>query len=381
MRNAAHVHAQSSAGSQGLAKTSLTGARRPAWCADQCRAPSLKSAPVFVLDRTMVLWVPACQRPQDGGSASLVGAVVVFITAGYQGKRVVFEKAHQLGARSVVLDAPDRWARDPALSTTDPERARTRAFSTHARPSAPCPPCAAGPGSWSTRARLPSSCPWTFRTLPPPSTGASRSVLLPTCAAHIWAAQSSLWWRKCCSTSRDPAPRLRGTSSLALPAAPVAANGAESPAASAPAAPRRPSATRQHCCGRAVALPMVTMGRCAPSPPFASSWSRWPRAWPSAWACRTTRPPPWTLRGTRCELVCAAACRVHCRPSASLRGCVPCTSMGVGRERDKPEDGVYVHLASTEWATARVMQEGSAARQITSSDQSKAPAQTRASVT
>jgi len=29
---------------------------------------------------------------------------------GYSGKRFIFEKAHELGVKSVVLDAPDSWA-------------------------------------------------------------------------------------------------------------------------------------------------------------------------------------------------------------------------------------------------------------------------------
>ncbi|GBF94434.1 hypothetical protein Rsub_07248 [Raphidocelis subcapitata] len=41
---------------------------------------------------------------------ALKGAVVAFITAGYSGKRFVFEKAHELGVKSIVLDAPDSWA-------------------------------------------------------------------------------------------------------------------------------------------------------------------------------------------------------------------------------------------------------------------------------
>ncbi len=40
----------------------------------------------------------------------LKGAVVAFITAGYSGKRFVFEKAAELGVKAVVLDAPDSWA-------------------------------------------------------------------------------------------------------------------------------------------------------------------------------------------------------------------------------------------------------------------------------
>ena len=38
----------------------------------------------------------------------LKGAVMVFVTAGYSGKRFIFEKAKELGVRSVVLDGPDR---------------------------------------------------------------------------------------------------------------------------------------------------------------------------------------------------------------------------------------------------------------------------------
>lgn len=38
----------------------------------------------------------------------LKGAVMVFVTAGYSGKRFIFEKAKELGVRTVVLDGPDR---------------------------------------------------------------------------------------------------------------------------------------------------------------------------------------------------------------------------------------------------------------------------------
>ena len=41
----------------------------------------------------------------------LRGAVIVFITAGYSGKRFVFEKAKELGVRSVVVDGPDSWSK------------------------------------------------------------------------------------------------------------------------------------------------------------------------------------------------------------------------------------------------------------------------------
>jgi hypothetical protein len=41
----------------------------------------------------------------------LKGAVMVFVTAGYSGKRFVFEKAKSLGVKSIVLDGPDSWCR------------------------------------------------------------------------------------------------------------------------------------------------------------------------------------------------------------------------------------------------------------------------------
>merc|ERR1719359_837151 len=39
------------------------------------------------------------------------GATVVFFTAGYTGKRFVFERAHALGIKSVVIEHPDSWAK------------------------------------------------------------------------------------------------------------------------------------------------------------------------------------------------------------------------------------------------------------------------------
>lgn len=40
----------------------------------------------------------------------LRGAVVVFVTAGYSGKRFIFERCKELGIRSVILDASDSWS-------------------------------------------------------------------------------------------------------------------------------------------------------------------------------------------------------------------------------------------------------------------------------
>jgi hypothetical protein len=40
----------------------------------------------------------------------LKDAVIVFITAGYSGKRFVFERCKQLGVRSIVIDGHDSWS-------------------------------------------------------------------------------------------------------------------------------------------------------------------------------------------------------------------------------------------------------------------------------
>lgn len=41
----------------------------------------------------------------------LDGATLVFFTAGYEGKRFVFERARQLGVKTVIIEHPDSWAR------------------------------------------------------------------------------------------------------------------------------------------------------------------------------------------------------------------------------------------------------------------------------
>lgn len=43
----------------------------------------------------------------------LKGAVIAFVTAGYSGKRFIFEKAKELGAKCIVLDGPDRCVGAP----------------------------------------------------------------------------------------------------------------------------------------------------------------------------------------------------------------------------------------------------------------------------
>lgn len=41
----------------------------------------------------------------------LRGATVVFVTAGYAGKRFIYERAAELGVKSVILDHPDSWSK------------------------------------------------------------------------------------------------------------------------------------------------------------------------------------------------------------------------------------------------------------------------------
>jgi len=41
----------------------------------------------------------------------LEGATIVFFTAGYPGKRFIYERAMQLGAKSVIIEHPDSWAK------------------------------------------------------------------------------------------------------------------------------------------------------------------------------------------------------------------------------------------------------------------------------
>eukprot|EP00928_Gymnodinium_smaydae_P042643 TRINITY_DN28687_c0_g2_i1.p1 TRINITY_DN28687_c0_g2~~TRINITY_DN28687_c0_g2_i1.p1 ORF type:complete len:696 (+),score=144.16 TRINITY_DN28687_c0_g2_i1:83-2089(+) len=51
---------------------------------------------------------PQAQRLRRG---LLRGSTIVFFTAGYEGKRFVYERAHELGVRSVLIESPDSWSR------------------------------------------------------------------------------------------------------------------------------------------------------------------------------------------------------------------------------------------------------------------------------
>mmetsp|Transcript_73735 Transcript_73735/g.130190 ORF Transcript_73735/g.130190 Transcript_73735/m.130190 type:complete len:650 (+) Transcript_73735:66-2015(+) len=41
----------------------------------------------------------------------LQGATIVFFTTGYEGKRFIYEKAHAMGVRSVIVDSHDSWSK------------------------------------------------------------------------------------------------------------------------------------------------------------------------------------------------------------------------------------------------------------------------------
>lgn len=42
---------------------------------------------------------------------ALRGATVIFVTAGYSGKRFIFERCKELGVRSIVVDGPESWSK------------------------------------------------------------------------------------------------------------------------------------------------------------------------------------------------------------------------------------------------------------------------------
>lgn len=75
---------------------------------------------VLVLDSTdLPAWLSLCPQDRVGARTLdgrklrrgvLKGSVIAFITAGYSGKRFIFEKAHELGVHAIVLDGPDSWA-------------------------------------------------------------------------------------------------------------------------------------------------------------------------------------------------------------------------------------------------------------------------------
>jgi len=51
------------------------------------------------------------REAQDLRRKLMRGATVVFISAGYPGKRFIFERAAELGMKSVIIDHPDSWSK------------------------------------------------------------------------------------------------------------------------------------------------------------------------------------------------------------------------------------------------------------------------------
>lgn len=48
---------------------------------------------------------------QEARRGLLKGATLVFVSAGYQGKRFIYERAAELGVKTVIIDSPDSWSR------------------------------------------------------------------------------------------------------------------------------------------------------------------------------------------------------------------------------------------------------------------------------
>ena len=55
--------------------------------------------------------IEKCLISRSATLAQLVGKTVVFVSPGYPGKKFVFEKAHELGINSIVIDSPGSWTR------------------------------------------------------------------------------------------------------------------------------------------------------------------------------------------------------------------------------------------------------------------------------
>merc|ERR1712232_443827 len=48
---------------------------------------------------------------QEARRRLLKGSTIVFASAGYPGKRFIYERAAELGVKSVIIDNPDSWSR------------------------------------------------------------------------------------------------------------------------------------------------------------------------------------------------------------------------------------------------------------------------------
>jgi S1-C subfamily serine protease len=55
---------------------------------------------------------------QEYRLSQLHNRVLVFISAGYSGKKFIFEKAKELGVLSVIIDNPGTWSSELAITGT-----------------------------------------------------------------------------------------------------------------------------------------------------------------------------------------------------------------------------------------------------------------------
>ncbi|KAF4729508.1 Carnosine synthase 1, variant 2, partial [Perkinsus olseni] len=66
-----------------------------------------------VLNANEVSWEDLTADSSQGQTlreSLLAGTCIVFFNAGYQGKRFIYEKAHELGVKAVIIDSPCSWA-------------------------------------------------------------------------------------------------------------------------------------------------------------------------------------------------------------------------------------------------------------------------------
>eukprot|EP00887_Chlorella_sp_A99_P000154 scaffold16.g154.t1 len=91
----------------GSLPAALTPAERRSIAASTPLSSTLRAAGSLPADQV--------SAPTPAGQAlrrqALKGALLVFITSGVPGKRFIFERAMELGVRSVVIDGPDSWAK------------------------------------------------------------------------------------------------------------------------------------------------------------------------------------------------------------------------------------------------------------------------------
>lgn len=127
--------------------------------------PVLKcKLPVVLTEEDQELLLSATPAGQAHRLSMLRDRVLVFISAGYPGKKFIFEKAQQLGVLSVIIDNPGTWSaelvttgarpaparRPPTSARAMPAPAGTMSIRVDSRPTSRLPP---GAGSFSSGIR------------------------------------------------------------------------------------------------------------------------------------------------------------------------------------------------------------------------------------